>query len=261
MPTTKATTLFAVQKQRLTLLRQIEEWLERPMIALGFVWLALLLVEFTVGLGPMLEILGTVIWGLFVMDFGLRLALAPRKLRYLTANWLTVVSLALPALRVFGIARFLRFAHATRSFRLVKVLGTLNRGVRALRASFGRRRFGFVLSISLILVVVGAAGLHKIEGDPGGPFATFTEALWWTSRIMMTIGPEAWPQTAEGRVFSLVLALYGYALFGYVTATFASFFLGQDEDQGRRSAAQELAALRSEVMELRRALQPPKQRE
>ena len=55
---------------------------------------------------------------------------------------------------------------------------------------------------------------------------------------------------AEGRVLALVLALYGYALFGYVTATFASFFIGRDEER-RPAATTELQALRSEVAALR----------
>jgi voltage-gated potassium channel len=244
---------IAIQRNRLALLHQIEDWLERPMILLGFVWLALLLVEFTVGLSPLLQVLGTAIWALFVADFAVRFVLAPRKLRYLASNWLTLVSLALPALRVFRIARVLRMAHAARGMRLVKVLGSLNRGVRALRRSFGRSRFGFVLSISAVTALVGAAGLHGLEGDRAGPFASFTESLWWSTRMMMTIGPEAWPETPEGRVLALVLALCGYALFGYVTATFASLFIGRVEERPSPSGA-ELDALRAEVAALRAEL-------
>lgn len=260
MKQTRAGASIVLQRNWLVLLHQIEDWLERPMIVLGFVWLVLLLVEFTVGLSPMLQVLGTAIWALFVADFVLRFILAPRKLRYLASNWLTLVSLAVPALRLFRIARVLRAAQAARGMRLVKVLGSLNRGIRGLRASFGRRRFGFVVSISVVTAVIGAAGLHGLEGDRAGPFASFTEALWWTTRMMMTIGPEAWPETAEGRVLALVMALYGYALFGYVTATFASVFIGRDEER-RPAAAKELERLRSEVAAMRadlRALAQPR---
>ena len=40
-------------------------------------------------------------------DFGLRLALAPHKLRYVRHNWLTAISLVLPALRIFRIFRII----------------------------------------------------------------------------------------------------------------------------------------------------------
>ncbi len=39
----------ALARQRLKILRQIEDWLETPMLVLGFVWLVLLVVELTRG--------------------------------------------------------------------------------------------------------------------------------------------------------------------------------------------------------------------
>ncbi len=39
--------------------------------------------------------------------------------------------------------------------------------------------------------------------------------------IMTTMG--SWPQTPEGRVLCLLLAVYAFAVFGYVTAMLAAF--------------------------------------
>lgn len=47
--------------ERSELLRQVEEWFETPMIVLGFVWLALLVLELTRGLTPGLQ---TVAWAI-----------------------------------------------------------------------------------------------------------------------------------------------------------------------------------------------------
>ena len=58
--------------ERKKLLRSIEKLLEGPMIFLGFVWLALLVVELVWGLPPLLEKLSLVIWGLFIFDFLLK---------------------------------------------------------------------------------------------------------------------------------------------------------------------------------------------
>ncbi len=74
------------------------------MVLLGFVWLALLVVELTRGLDPRLERLSAAIWAVFVFDFLLRLVLAPRRLAYLRRNWLTVVALFVPALRIVRVA-------------------------------------------------------------------------------------------------------------------------------------------------------------
>lgn len=41
-------------------LQQLEDWMETPMLLLGFAWLALFVIELTRGLTPQLEVLGTV---------------------------------------------------------------------------------------------------------------------------------------------------------------------------------------------------------
>ncbi len=81
-----------------------------------------------------------------LVDIGIveKIILAPRKLEYLRRHWLSALSLVVPALRVFRIVRVLRVARAARGLRLVKVVGSLNRGMRALGASMGRRGFGYV---------------------------------------------------------------------------------------------------------------------
>jgi hypothetical protein len=94
-----------VERQRWEILQQLEDWLEIPMVVLGFVWLVLLVVELTRGLHPFLEAAGTVIWILFVLDFLLRFTLAPRKLAYLKHNVLILVALVLPARRGRGARR------------------------------------------------------------------------------------------------------------------------------------------------------------
>lgn len=105
------------QRERNSALQDAEELLEWPMRVLGLVWLVLLVVELVHGLGPFLQGLGTGIWIVFILDFALRLALAPRKLAYLRGNALTAVSLLLPAVRVLRFARLARAARVGRAAR------------------------------------------------------------------------------------------------------------------------------------------------
>jgi len=258
----------ALNSERLALLKQIEDQLEVPMVVLGFGWLALLVVEFIWGLSPFLETLGTVIWIIFILDFALKFTLAPHKPDYLKANWLTVIALLLPALRVFRIARavrLLRVARATRGLRLVRVIGSLNRGMRALGQTMGRRGFGYVLSLTLVVTFIGAAGMYAFESDnPSGPnLPDYGTALWWTAMLVTTSGSDFWPQSAEGRILCFILALYAFTIFGYVTATLATFFLDRDAENAEaevvgqkaiQSLHAEITALREEVRELAQSL-------
>jgi voltage-gated potassium channel len=250
-----------LDRERLEVLEQIEEWLETPMLALGFAWLVLLVVELIWGLSPMLEAAFTVIWIIFIVDFAVRFFLAPSKLTYLRRNWLTTIALAVPALRVFRVVRIVRLLQltkATRSLRLVQIVGSLNRGMRALKGTMSRHGFGYVLALTLIVMLVGAAGMYAFERtEPRPTLASYSDALWLSVLLITTLGPDISPQTGEGRILAFLMAVYGFAVFGYVTATLATFFIGREAADPRTEVpdAQSIAALRAELSALRREVQ------
>ncbi|MBA3890647.1 MAG: potassium channel family protein [Gemmatimonadaceae bacterium] len=240
-----------VERERWYELHQLEEWLEKPMLVLSVAWLALVVVEFTQGLSRAMQTAGWVIWGVFVLDFVLRFVLAPRKREYLHNNVLTAVSLIVPALRVLRIFRamkVLQAARAVRGVRLVKVVGTLNRGMRSLGRTFSRRGVGYVVALTIVVVLTGAAGMLSFErGVPGGTIGGYWDAVWWTSMIMTTMGSDYFPRTPEGRFLCVILALYAFAVFGYVTATLATFFIDSDAKDPEAELFRELRAIREQI--------------
>ncbi len=98
--------------------------------------------------------------------------------------------------------------------------------------SMGRRGFGYVVALTMIVTLAGSAGMYAFENNlaDGRGLNSYGEALWWTAMLLTSLGSEYWPQTAEGRVLCLLLSLYGFAMFGYVTATLATFFVGRDAE-------------------------------
>jgi voltage-gated potassium channel len=226
-----------------------------PFVVLGFIWLLLTVLEFTKGLSPFMETLNTCIWGLFVAEFVLKLVLAPHKGLFLRNNLFLILSLALPALRVFRIARLarvLRVARVARGARLIRVLSAVNRGMRALAQTLGRRGFGYVAGITLLVTFAGAAGIYAFEKE-SGVLNDYGTSLWWTAMILTTMGSDYFPKTAEGKLLCLLLAIYGFAVFGYVTAMVASYFVEQDTEEKRLKPAEQalLNALRGEIESLR----------
>lgn len=220
--------------QRWRLVLQLDRSLELPLALLGFAWLALLVLELVRGETPLASRATQAIWIVFIADFTVRLLLAPRRLRYLQRNWLTAVSLLIPALRVLRWLRLLHVVRAARGVRLLRVLTATNRGMRSLRRSMARRGFGYVAALTTLVTFAGAAGMYAFESSPAGrTFSSYADALWWTAMIMTTMGSDYWPRTLEGRVLTLLLALYAFAIFGYVTAAIASLLIGQDRARER----------------------------
>ena len=213
--------------ERKKLLSSIEKLLEGPMVFLGFVWLLLLIIELVWGLSTVLEYLSITIWVIFIFDFLIKFLLAPVKLHFFKTNWLTAISLIIPALRIF---RILRLFRVLRGVRLIKVVASLNRGMKSLGATMQRRGFGYVVLLSIAVTFGGAAGMFAIEKGNTG-FENYGMALWWTSMRVITAGSDFWPATPEGRGLAFILSLFGYAVFGYVTATLATFFIGRDAEE------------------------------
>ena len=230
---------YAVRHERETLLDHVHSALDGVMVALSAAWIALLVAELVAGSLPRsLDLAVWVIWGIFIADFALEFAIAPGKGRYLRENWLSALSLALPALRivrVFAVFRVLRVARVVRSVGLLRILTSLNRGLASLRATAARRGLGYVLAATALVMLVGSAGMASFEspaalsaeGIVAQPLNDFGEALWWTA-FAMTTGATSQPATAEGRLLGWLLSLYGLGIFGYLTAMLASHFVGRE---------------------------------
>ncbi len=256
----------AIEYEQQQILQQLEDWLELPMLVLSLAWLGLFIVELTWGLMPLLDTISLGIWGVFILEFVLRLSLAPHKVSYLKANWLTALSLLLPALRVFRFLRIMRILQTTRAVRglqLLRVLTRTNRSMRSLTANFARRGFGYVVMTTAIITLAGAAGMYAFEQEAPDAlgFDSYGTALWWTAMLMTTMGSDYFPQTPEGRILCFLLALYAFAVFGYVTATLATFFIGQDADNDEAEivGAKSVDALRNEIIALRTEIQSLRQ--
>ncbi len=254
---------LGIDRERYELLQQWQSWLKMPMLVLSFAWLGLLIVELVWGLNPFLKMLGLTIWVIFILDFCIKFLLAPHKLFYLNHNWLIAFSLIIPALgtlQIVPILQSLQSVHAVRGLQLLGIMTRTNRGMRLLAASMERRGISYVLALTVIVALAGAAGIYTFERKlPNGivGIADYGTALWWTAMVMTTIGSDYFPKTGEGRVLCFLLAVYAIALCGYATATLATFFVGQDaeSDEAELAGAKSIQALQVEIAALRNEIQ------
>ncbi len=243
-----------IKEERAAIVQQLDDWLEMPMLLLSVIWLVLLVVEMTRGISPFLETVGNVIWLIFGIDYAIKFLVAPDKWEYIKGSWLALLALGLPALRIFRAFRafrLLRAARTARGLRLVRLLTSLNRGMRSLGGAFSRRGVGYVFMLSLLVLFGGAAGMYSFENDVEGGFRTYADSLWWTAMLLTSIGSDYFPRTAEGRMLCLLLAIYGFAVFGYMTATLATFFIQRDTETAPERGEPCIADLRVEIQEIR----------
>lgn len=242
-----------VDDERQLLLEQIVCVMRTPMTILSFVWIALITTNLVWGLPYLARLISDAIWVLFGLEFLVELVVAPDNTAYLKKHWLTALSLFLPAfgvLRLVGAIRVARLFVASGSLSLLSVLTAINRGMQAARRVMGHRKTGYVVVLTVIVVLLGAAGMYHFEnpaalhaqGDgsvarSGGGLQSYAAAVWWTAMIMTTIGSSYFPVTAGGRTLCFFLALYAISVFGYLTAVVASYFVGRDRRGEAESAS------------------------
>lgn len=83
---------------------------------LAILWLIILIMDLSGHLSSVWKAIFFVIWGIFIIDFIIRIIYAKKKILFLKNNLLTLISLAIPAFRIlaifkiYQIIRFISFA-------------------------------------------------------------------------------------------------------------------------------------------------------
>lgn len=174
------------------------------------------------GLWTGLDVALWAVWGVFVVDYFVRVTLARRRLWFVARH---------PIDLLIVLAPFFRFL---RLLRLLSAVATLGRVMRDdLRGRVGT----YLIATVSLLSFVAALGVYEAERDaPEASITTFGDALWWVLTTITTVGyGDRYPVTVEGRLVAAGLMIAGIAVLGTVTAAIATWFL---EQVGARDASE-----------------------
>jgi voltage-gated potassium channel len=186
------------------------------MVVLALTVVALLIADET----PVTTLINSVVYGIFVIDYFLRLALSTDRRRFVRANVVDLLAI-LPAdqfraLRVLRVLRFLRIVRAG------SILARVTRDVRGVAATNG---LSWVLIVAVGVIAVSGAAVYFVE--PG--IDRWGDAMWWAVVTATTVGyGDVAPETGAARVIAVLLMLVGIGTIGMLTGSIATFFLTDD---------------------------------
>lgn len=198
--------------------------LDKPMAALGVLFLLVVLGQTAAEDAEVLaalSVLAWVLWSAFVAELALRAVVARNRRRFWQRNWWQVVFLALPFLRFVRVLMFLRVA------RLGGVVSAAVRGSR----SGGRLlsgRLAWLVMVTAVVILASSQLLHLL-----GMYASYSTALH--DAAMATITGQ--PLDADGpvaRVAEVLLAIYSVAVFATLAGALGAYFLRGREDGSPR---------------------------
>lgn len=216
-------------EEREEIAEAIIEKLDRPMAALGIVFLLLVLAETLIdprgALGTTFQVTSWVIIAVFTGEFVLRMYISPSRGRFLRRNWTQVVFLFLPFLRVFRVLRGLRFLRFGRAGKI------LSSALRVTRTA-GRRLRGRIAWLATVTstVVLAASQLLYEFGD----VQPYSEALYRAA--MATVTGEPTTIVGVGRLLDVILAGYSVVVFATLAGIVGAFLIEQRATESDASA-------------------------
>ena len=182
------------------------------------------------GLRRTLEWVDIGLCAFFVLEWGLRLARAPKRGRFAAWNsWelLGMVPLVAPlpsALRVLRLARMVR---------ILRVFGTLGRTLGTWERIAREGSIHKVAIASGLLTLVGSVLVWLLERDENPQFTHYADALWWAVVTITTVGyGDISPITRPAQFIAGCLLVAGIGTIGLLASSLASVLVvRKDSDQ------------------------------
>ena len=179
-----------------------------------------------------LSVVGWTIWGVFILEFATKLALAPRRGRFLRRHWLQALALLVPTLRVLGFMRLLRLGRALPAARVVsssyRRFGTASRLIRS--------RLGYLGAIATVATLAVAQLAYLLERDvPAGAVSSFGDSILWALSVVFAGQGDPVPATGGGRIVMVAGFAFGVVVVAALAGTIGAFLV----DARRERAEQE----------------------
>ena len=221
-------------------LQRWERYAEWPLAAAALLFLGLFSVQ--VLARPhgreayVLWVISWIVWGLFIVDYVVRLYLASNRWHWFVRHLLDFAIVALPLV-------------------LQRAIGNAFRGRIV------------VYTVSGVLLLIYTSSLAVFDKErflPGATINSFGKALWWSITTVTTVGyGDVYPVTNTGRIIAVLLMIGGISLVGVVTAALASWIIervSEEETVIQTATAAHIEELRGEIRELSEELRGRGQR-
>ena len=184
------------------------------------------------------------IWGLFVVDYVVRLCLADNRWHWFLRHLLDFAIVTLPLLRPLRLLRLLV---------LIEVLQ------KAIGDAFRGRIVAYTVSgVVLLIYTASLAVFDKERYLHGATINSFGKAVWWSITTVTTVGyGDVYPVTNTGRVIAVLLMIGGISLVGVVTAALASWIIervAEEESVMQTATVAHIEELRNEIRALGKEL-------
>lgn len=162
------------------------------------------------------------IWGIFVVDYAVRIVLADDRRTFVRRNVPDLIAI-LP-LDFFRAARVARLARLVRVVRAARVLWRVTADARGVMRTNGLQ---WVLAVALVTVIGGGLVGWTIDPNITSP----GDGIWWAMVTSTTVGyGDLSPVHPVARATAVVIMIVGVGAIGMLTGSIANYFAAAPRD-------------------------------
>ena len=181
-----------------------------------------------------LRLVGDIVWGIFLVEFIVRMVVSGKPVRFLRRRWLSVIFLVVPILRTVRVLASLR---ALRVLPAARIVGSSYRTIGTARTLLGGR-LSFLGVTTFAVIFGGGQLLFLLESDGRGGDVTLADTLWWSANLAISGAYVFEPESVLGRLVGLTISAYAVVVFASLAATIGAFFI---EQRAERAAGEDPA--------------------
>jgi voltage-gated potassium channel len=174
------------------------------------------------------------VWGLFVVDYIIRLWISENKWTFIKSNPLDLIA-------IIPLDQFFKAARIVRLFRVIRLIAIFNRRKSLIDDFFRNYNIDKLLVFIIAVMFITAIPMKWIEDS----FETYGDAFWWVIVTTTTVGyGDLYPETIIGRIIASFLMIVGVGILGIITGSVASFLTRRGNNE---ELPEELTYIRAKI--------------
>ena len=165
---------------------------------------------------------------IFAIDYLIRFAISKNRKEFIKENIFDLIAVIpfntlFSTFRVFRIFRIAKMSKLAKLSRVVRATAFFEIVKKKIKGIINTNGLIYIIYLNSVLIIISSLVMMNAEK------MDFGDALWWSIVTCTTVGYGDYsPTSSIGRIFAVLLMLFGITLIGMLTGSITTYFTKQN---------------------------------